>query len=284
MSSNKSKTNTCSLSEMLGQTSLSCVTDGIRRGYRGDRGSECLGLASGPRLSLVRLGDRLVRALASSTGVVDRGSSVDKWGSVYSSVDNGSSVNNGGSVDKRGSVNYRGSVDNRGSVSRSIGILSSSVIGDCSDVPVDGVGGVANMLGAAVREVDRVRTLSIASSVTGLSSIEVGGGGVVSYGVVVCVGGDLVRVDLSSVGNNWGVVARGSVSHNRGVVSRGCMGHYRGVVSRGSVGHNGGSMGQSRGGVSHNRGNSMANSMSSKTMTNNSMSSHDTMMTTVCSM
>merc|ERR1719449_307354 len=55
-----------SLTKMSCHTSLSCVTDGIRRGYRGDRGSECLGLASGPRLSLVRLGDRLVRALASN--------------------------------------------------------------------------------------------------------------------------------------------------------------------------------------------------------------------------
>merc|ERR1712215_366100 len=85
-----------SLTEMRGQTSLSCVTDGIRRGYRGDRGSECLGLASGPRLSLVRLGDRLVRALASSTGVVDRGSSVNNWSIVNSDR---SSVNNRGNTD-----------------------------------------------------------------------------------------------------------------------------------------------------------------------------------------
>merc|ERR1719516_452054 len=94
-----------SLTEMRGQTSLSCVTDGIRRGYRGDRGSECLGLASGPRLSLERLGDRLVRALASSTG-----------------VDNGSSVNNWSSVDYRGS---------------SLGIDSSALIGDLSYVAID---------------------------------------------------------------------------------------------------------------------------------------------------
>merc|ERR1711881_683848 len=114
----------------------------------------------------------------------------------------------GSSVDNRCSVDNRGSVG-RGNVSRGIRIYSSSIIGDCSDVSVDGVGGVANMLGAAVREVDTVRTLGIASSVTGLGSIEVGGGVVVSDGVVVCVGGDLVRVDFS-------VVGRGSVGHNRG--------------------------------------------------------------------
>merc|ERR1719516_457578 len=116
-----------SLTEMRGQTSLSCVTDGIRRGYRGDRGSECLGLASGPRLSLVRLGDRLVRALASSTGVVDRGSSVNNW----SSVNDRSSVDNGSSVDNRSSVNNRGNTDTSNG-NRSFGIDSSTVIGDLS--------------------------------------------------------------------------------------------------------------------------------------------------------
>merc|ERR1711962_452394 len=113
MSSNKSVTNNCSLTEMLGQTSLSCVTDGIRRGYRGDRGSERLGLASGPRLSLERLVDRLVRALTSSTGV-DNGSSVNNRCSVYSSVNNWSSVYS--SVDNRSSTKNRSSVDNGSSV------------------------------------------------------------------------------------------------------------------------------------------------------------------------
>merc|ERR1712090_95455 len=89
------------------------------------------------------------------------------------------------------------------------------------------------MLGAAVREVDIVRTLGIASPVTGLGSIEVGAGVVVSDGIVVCVGGDLVRVDLGSM------VSRGGVGHNRGVVGRG------GVNHRGSVNHRGDCMGNS---------------------------------------
>jgi len=162
-------------------------------------------------------------------------------------------------------------------MSRSIRISSSAIIGNLSYISSVWVGVIVNMLSASVRKVDTVRTFSISSSVTGLGSIEVRGGVIVSYGVVVCVGGDLVRVDLSSVGNNRGVVARGSVSYNRGSMS-----HSRGVVCRGSMGHYRGVV--SRGGVSHNRGNSMANSMSSNTMTNNSMSSDDTMMTTVCSM
>merc|ERR1712215_337531 len=190
---------------MRGQTSLSCVTDGIRRGYRGDRGSECLGLASGPRLSLVRLGDRLVRALASSTGVVDRGSSVNNRSSVHSDR---SSVHNGTSMDNRSSVNSWGNTDTSNG-NRSLGIDSSTVIGDLSYVAVDIVGVVVDMLDPAVRKSYRVRTLGIASSVTGLGSIEVRVRVVVSDGVVECVGGDLVRVDLSS-----------SVSYNRSVVDQ----------------------------------------------------------------
>merc|ERR1719481_1552929 len=195
-----------SLAEMRGQTSLSCVTDGIRRGYRGDRGSECLGLASGPRLSLVRLGDRLVRALASSTGVVDRGSSVNNWSSMNdrSSVDNGSSVNNRGNADTSNG-------------NRSLGIDSNALIGDLSYVAVDGIGVVVNMLDPAVRKSYGVRTLGIASSVTGLGCIEVRVRVVVSDGVVKCVGGDLVRVGFN-----------GSVSYNRGVVDQRGSVDYRG--------------------------------------------------------
>merc|ERR1711881_156424 len=191
--------------------------------------SEGLGLGGGSVLSLVRLGDGLVRDLASTT--VDR-SSVD-------SVGNRSSVNNRGSVDNRSSVH------NWGSISRSIGILSSAVIGDLSDVSIVGIRVVVDMLGAAVRKVDIVRTLGIASSVTGLGSIEVGGGVVVSDGVVVCVGGDLVRVNLgSSVSHNRGVVGRGSVDY-RGSVNYGCSVNYRG-----SVNHRSNSMGN---GVSSNK-------------------------------
>jgi len=157
----------------------------------------------------------------------------------------------GSSVDNRCSVDNRGSVG-RGNVSRSIRIYSSSVIGNCSDVSVDGVGGVANMLDAAVRKVDTVRTLGIASSVTGLGSIEVGGGVVVSHGVLVCVGGDLVRVDLSMVG-------RGSVGHNRGVVGRGSVNYRSSVNHGGSVNYRRNGMGN---GVSSNKSTSSNKSMS----------------------
>merc|ERR1719402_801157 len=91
--------------------------------------SESLGLGGGSVLSLVRLGDGLVRDLASTT--VDR-SSVDSMG-------NGSSMD---SVGNRSSVD---SVGNRGSMSRGIGIYSSSVIGDLSDVSIVGIRVVVDM-------------------------------------------------------------------------------------------------------------------------------------------
>merc|ERR1712126_774378 len=204
---------------MRGQTSLSCVTDGIRRGYRGDRGSECLGLASAPRLSLVRLGDRLVRALASSMGVVDRGSSVNNW----SSVNDRSSVNNGSSVDNRSSVNNRGNTDTSNG-NWGLRIDSCALIGDQSYVAIGVIGVIVDMLDPAVRKSHRVRTLGIASSVTGLGSTEVRVGVVVSDGVVVCVGGDLVRVGFNS-----------SVSYNRGVVDQwGSMDYRSSVNHRGN--------------------------------------------------
>merc|ERR1719430_2238225 len=137
-------------------------------------------------------------------------------------------------MDNRSSVNNRCGVHNWGSVSRGIGIYSSSVIGDLSDVSIVGIRVVVNMLGAAVREVDTVRTLGIASSVTGLGSIEVGGGVVVSDGVVVCVGGDLIRVNLSSVSYNRGVVGRGSVDY-RSSVNYGSSVNYRSSVNHGSM-------------------------------------------------
>merc|ERR1712105_409423 len=99
-------------------TTVSSMESVGRVMHSSDRGSEGLGLGGGSVLSLVRLGDGLVRDLACTT--VDR-----------RSVD---SMDKRGSADKRGSVVGRGSVDNRGSVvgrsniGRGIGILSSAVI------------------------------------------------------------------------------------------------------------------------------------------------------------
>merc|ERR550525_1107744 len=122
----------------------------------------------------------------------------------------------------------------------SLGVGSSTVVGDLSDVAVDRVRVVVHVLDPAVRKGNRVGALSVTGTIAALGGVEVGVGVVVSDGVVVSVGGDLVRVHL---GNSVGDRVGNSV--NRGVVSRGS------VDNRGSMVHNRGSVVDNRGGVNH---------------------------------
>ena len=145
----------------------------------------------------------------------------------------------------------------------SLGVHGGAVVGDLSDVSGVVVGVVVDVLDPAVGKGNRVRALTGACAIVGLSGVEVGVGVVVGNGVVVGEGGDLIGVNLS------GVVGRGGVGNSvdhRGVVGRGSV-HNRGsVVGRGSVVDsvdNGGGV-VSRGGV-HNRGGVVGGS-------NNSMS------------
>merc|ERR1719347_1913106 len=203
-----------------------------------DGGSKGLGLGGGPVLALVRLGHRLVGHLSSST--VDRGS-VDGGMDHGSSVDHGGSMNNGsgmdhgsGMVDGTGNSNGVGNSVGNGD---SLGVGSLAVVGDGGDVSLDVVGSVGDVLGAAVREGDGVRSSPGSGAVVSLLSLEVGAGVVVSNGVLELVGGDLVRVHLGNgVGNSVdrGVVGRGSVD-NRGSVDS--VGNRVGnTVSNNSVG------------------------------------------------
>jgi len=222
----------------------------------GDVSSEGLGLGGGPVLTLERLGHGLVGHLASST--VDRGG-------VDSSVDHRSG-NGMSSVDHRGSMDDRagdsmdnGAGDSDGVGNRdSLGVDSLAIVGDGGDVSLDVVGGVLDVLGAAVREGDGVRSSPGSGAIVGLSSLEVGAGVVVGNGVLVLVGGDLVGVHLSDgVGNGVG----NSVVDNRG-----------GVDDGGSMGNNGGSVDNRAGdGVGNGVGNSMSNSTVGKTVSNNTV-------------
>ena len=158
-----------------------------------------------------------------------------------------------GSVDHRGGVgNNRGGMDDRAGDSvdngagdsdgvgnrDSLGVDSLAIVGDGGDVSLDVVGGVLDVLGAAVREGDGVRSSPGSGAIVGLSSLEVGAGVVVGNGVLVLVGGDLVGVHLSDgVGNGVG----NSVVDNRGGVD------------------DGGSMGNNRGGVGDSVGNAVSN-------------------------
>ena len=154
--------------------------------------------------------------------------------------------------------NDRGSMDDRvGNSDRggSRGECSGAVVGDLGDVSVDRVRVVVHVLDPTVGESNRVRALSVAGTIAALASVEVGVGVVVSDGVVVGVGGDLVGVHLGdSVGNGVG----NSVGNNRGVSNhRGSMNNRGGMDKRGSVSN----------AVAH-------NSVANKTMANNTMPNH----------
>ena len=137
----------------------------------------------------------------------------------------------------------------------SIRVLGGAVVGDLGHISVVVVDVVVHVLDPAVGKGNRVRTLTLASAIVRLSSVEVGVGVVIGDSVLVGVGGDLIRVHLSG----GSVVGRGGVVDNRGGVH-----DWSGVVSGSSVNNGGGVVGN-RGsvvsrGVVDNRG-SMMNSM-----------------------
>ena len=149
--------------------------------------------------------------------------------------------NRGGVDDRAGDSMDNGAGDSDGVGNRdSLGVDSLAIVGDGGDVSLDVVGGVLDVLGAAVREGDGVRSSPGSSAVVSLGSLEVGAGVVVGNGVLVLVGGDLVGVHLSDgVGNGVG----NSVVDNRG-----------GVDDGGSMGNNGGSVDNRAGDGMGNRG------------------------------
>merc|ERR1712126_440304 len=116
-------------------------------------------------------------------------------------------------------------------VSHSFRICGSSIVGHLGHVVVDVV---VDVLDAAVRESHGVGTLGVTCAITGLGSIEVRVGVVVSHSILVGVGGHLVRVDLSSMSNYGCMVGRSSMDY-RGVVGRGSMDHRSSMVD--SVDH-----------------------------------------------
>ena len=91
---------------------------------------------------------------------------------------------------------------------------SSAIVGHLSDVSINVVGVVVDMLDTAVREVDGVGALSGRSAVVSLGSIKPRAGVVVSHGVLVGVGGDLVRVHLHRMGDTMAHKTMGDTMAN----------------------------------------------------------------------
>ena len=80
---------------------------------------------------------------------------------------------------------------------------SLAVVGDLSDVSINVVSVVVDVLDPSVGQVDRVVSLPGSGAVVSLGSIKAGSRVVVSHGILVGVGGDLVGVDLSNGMGNW---------------------------------------------------------------------------------
>merc|ERR1711970_1363291 len=88
--------------------------------------------------------------------------------------------------------------------SNSLRVYSSALVGHLSHVSVNIVGVVVDGLDTAVRKVDRVGALPGSSAIVRLGSIKASSRVVVGHSVLVGVGGNLVRVNLSH-----------SMTHNR---------------------------------------------------------------------
>ena len=152
------------------------------------------------------------------------------------SVHGGCVCNNWGGVDHRSGVDNGVGNSNGGSGG---GERSSTVVGDLSDVAVDRVRVVVHVLDSAIRKGNRIGALSVTGTIAALSGVEVGVGVVVSDGVLVGVGRDLIGVHLSNSVGNRGMISRGSVD-NGGVISWSSVDHRGSMVCGGSVDHRGG--------------------------------------------
>ena len=79
---------------------------------------------------------------------------------------------------------------------------SSAIKGDFGNVSVNVVGVVVDVLDPSVRKVDGVVSLPGSGAIVSLLGVETGSRVVVSHGILVGVGGDLVGVDWHSVGHS----------------------------------------------------------------------------------
>ena len=120
-----------------------------------------------------------------------------------------------------------------GSVGLGLGVLSGSLVCNIGDISIIAVGRVLDMLDTSIGKSNRVRSGDVAGTIGLLLSVEVGLGVVISDGVGVGVGGDLIGVGLGLVGGGRGVVSGGGVNS---VVDRGH--NHGGVHSVVDGGHN----------------------------------------------
>merc|ERR1719187_888123 len=103
-------------------------------------------------------------------------------------------------------------------VSNSVGIRSNTIISHISDVTIIIIGMIVDMLGTAIRKVDRVGTFYNTSTIIGLSLVEGSTRVVISNSIGVRVGRDFSKVRLgistNSMSNNWGMVNNWSMCNS----------------------------------------------------------------------
>jgi len=147
-------------------------------------------------------------SMSNNWGSVD--SMSNNWGSMVSWGNHGGSMVSGSNLDNgSGLVGWGRLVGWGGLVGWLLGVDSSSLVGDLSNIAVISVGSVGHLLDPAVGESHSVGTLDIAGTIGGLLSVEVGLGVVISNGICEGVGGDLIGVFL-------GLVSGGGLVSNRG--------------------------------------------------------------------
>lgn len=154
-------------------------------------------------------------------------------------------------------------------VGLSLGVDRDSLVRHIGDVTVVVIGGVLDVLGPAVGESNRVTAGNVTGAISGLGSVELGLGVVISNTVLkgiwsrlfllnigggVAVGGGVVHRGMGNHGCGvHGVGNDGGVVRGRGMVDNGGMVDNRGMVRSRSVVHDGSGVVGSRGMV-HNRG------------------------------
>ena len=163
--------------------------------------------------------------------------SMSNWVGNNSWVSN--SMNNwaGNSMSNWVSNNSRVSNSMGNRMSNSVGICSNTIIRDISNITIIIIGMIVDMLGTAIRKVDRVGTFYNTSTIIGLSLVEGSTRVVISNSISISVDSWAIisRLRVSNWVNNGSMVDRGRVNNRCrhvdgcwGVVDRG-----RGMVGRG---------------------------------------------------
>ena len=107
----------------------------------------------------------------------------------------------------------------------SLGVDSGTLVGDISDISIISIAGVLDVLDSAIGKSDGVRSSNVGGSIRLLLSVEGSLRVVISHGVGVGVGGDLIGVGLSLVSggsmvSNWSRSIGGGNHSSRGSSSQ----------------------------------------------------------------